>query len=104
MPTYEYQCEKCGNTFEAFHSMSAEPLKECREEECGGSLRRLIGAGAGLIFKGSGFYITDYRSSGYQAAAKKEASASSSPAPTPSSTPAPPSGGSSSGGSAPSAS
>lgn len=106
MPTYEYQCEKCGTTFEAFHAMSAEPLKECREEGCGGTLRRLIGAGAGLIFKGSGFYITDYRSNGYQEAAKKDKSAgSASPAPASSSSSAPapapaPSAPASSGGSA----
>lgn len=91
MPTYEYQCETCGTVFEAFHSMSAEPLKECREEGCDGTLRRLIGAGAGLIFKGSGFYITDYRSNGYQEAAKKDKSASGSPAAAPApSTPASP--------------
>lgn len=89
MPTYEYQCETCETVFEAFHSMSAEPLKDCREEGCDGTLRRLIGAGAGLIFKGSGFYITDYRSSGYQEAAKKDKSASSAPAAAPSTPSAP---------------
>jgi len=59
MPTYEYECEKCGYRYENFQSMSAEPDKEC--PECGGNVRRLIGAGAGLIFKGDGFYQTDYK-------------------------------------------
>ncbi|MFC1542980.1 FmdB family zinc ribbon protein [Candidatus Neomarinimicrobiota bacterium] len=57
MPTYEYSCEKCGLRFEKLQEMSAEPVKEC--PECGGYTRRLIGR-AGLIFKGSGFYTTDY--------------------------------------------
>ncbi len=78
MPTYEYQCEKCEKTFEVFQSMKDEPLSACREEGCDGSVKRLIGTGAGLIFKGSGFYITDYRSSGYKEAAKKDSSSSSS--------------------------
>lgn len=64
MPTYEYECQKCGHRFEDFHSMTAKPLSKC--PECKGKLKRLIGAGAGLLFKGSGFYITDYRSSSYQ--------------------------------------
>ncbi len=65
MPTYDYECqiEECGHTFEAFQSISARPLRKC--PECGGKVKRLIGAGAGLIFKGSGFYITDYRSKSY---------------------------------------
>lgn len=67
MPTYDYECSACGHTFEAFHSISAEPLSDC--PECGGGVKRLIGAGAGFLFKGSGFYQTDYRSSGYQKAA-----------------------------------
>ncbi len=57
MPTYDYQCEGCGRTFEHFQSMSDDPLSEC--EECNGSLKRLIGGGLGIIFKGSGFYVTD---------------------------------------------
>ena len=61
MPTYEYECEKCGKHFEKFQNMSDEPLKRC--PECGGTVRRLIGAGAGIIFKGSGFYETDYKRS-----------------------------------------
>src|SRR5687768_7917631 len=74
MPTYEYKCSACGHAFERFHSMSATPIKKC--PECGKSkVQRLLGTGAGLIFKGSGFYITDYRSEGYRAAAKTESSA-----------------------------
>ena len=61
MPTYEYECDKCGKHFEKFQNMSDKPLEIC--PECGGSVRRLIGTGAGIIFKGSGFYATDYRSS-----------------------------------------
>ena len=59
MPTYEYECQKCGHKFEVFQSITAEPLKKC--PKCNGKIRRLIGIGAGLIFKGSGFYDTDYR-------------------------------------------
>jgi putative FmdB family regulatory protein len=57
MPTYEYECKKCGHTFEAFQSMNDEPLKKC--PKCGKSVRRIIFGGAGVIFKGSGFYVTD---------------------------------------------
>jgi len=57
MPTYEYECKKCGYNFEVFQSMSDEPLKTCAQ--CGGEVRRLILGGAGVIFKGSGFYVTD---------------------------------------------
>ncbi|ACB77096.1 FmdB family zinc ribbon protein [Opitutus terrae] len=60
MPTYEYACQKCGHTFEQFQSMHDAPLKKCPECKKLG-LKRLIGGGAGLIFKGSGFYITDYK-------------------------------------------
>jgi len=59
MPTYEYQCQKCGHVFEAFQSITDEPLKEC--PVCKGPVKRLISSGAGLIFKGSGFYETDYK-------------------------------------------
>lgn len=78
MPTYEYSCEKCGQTFDAFQSMRDEPFRECPKELCRlpkwghGKVKRLLGTGAGLIFKGSGFYSTDYRSESYKAAAKKE--------------------------------
>ena len=78
MPTYEYQCEKCQGTFEIFQSMKDDALEVCPQEKCcmeawgEGKVKRLVGAGAGLIFKGSGFYITDYRSQKYTEAAKKE--------------------------------
>lgn len=72
MPTYEYRCDNCGHEFEHFQSITARPLRKC--PECGrNSLNRLIGTGAGVIFKGSGFYETDYRSEGYKQAQKKEA-------------------------------
>ena len=83
MPTYEYLCEKCGCEFEMFQSISAGPLQVCPENLCPrkkwgrGRAKRKISAGAGLLFKGSGFYITDYRSEGYKKAAKNE----STPAP-----------------------
>jgi putative FmdB family regulatory protein len=71
MPTYEYRCENCEHEFEQFQSMSAKPLRKC--PECGKlKLRRLIGTGAGVIFKGSGFYETDYRSDSYKKAAEAE--------------------------------
>jgi len=78
MPTYEYLCEKCGHEFEAFQPISAKPLRICPERQCArkewgrGRVKRKIGAGAGLLFKGSGFYTTDYRSEGYKQAAKKD--------------------------------
>jgi len=59
MPTYEYQCQKCGHVFEAFQSITDEPLKEC--PVCKGPVKKLISSGVGLIFKGSGFYETDYK-------------------------------------------
>src|SRR4051794_14413809 len=71
MPTYEYKCDACGNAFEKFQSMSSAPIKKC--PKCGkNKVRRLIGTGAGLSFKGSGFYITAYRDSGYKDQAKAE--------------------------------
>src|SRR3954462_11333451 len=82
MPTYDYSCQKCGKNFEAFQSMRDEPFRECPKELCQkakwghGKVKRLLGTGAGLIFKGSGFYITDYRSSSYKEGAKKDAPAS----------------------------
>ncbi|MBW8016976.1 MAG: zinc ribbon domain-containing protein [Planctomycetes bacterium] len=73
MPTYDYLCASCNHTFEKFESMSASPSKKC--PECGKmQLKRLIGAGAGVIFKGSGFYETDYRSENYKQG-KKDAKA-----------------------------
>ncbi|HVY68608.1 MAG TPA: FmdB family zinc ribbon protein [Verrucomicrobiae bacterium] len=79
MPTYEYICEKCDHHFEFQQSIKEDALKVCPKEVCPqkkwgkGRVKRAIGAGAGLIFKGSGFYITDYRSEGYKEAAKKDA-------------------------------
>lgn len=61
MPNYDYECKSCGHRFELFQSMSDEPVKVC--PKCGGTVRRLIGGGLGVIFKGSGFYVTDNRSS-----------------------------------------
>jgi len=78
MPTYTYECEACGGHFEAFQSITAEPLTQCQKCNAEGGVHRLITGGAGFLFKGSGFYTTDYRSSEYQAAAKKEESAGSS--------------------------
>lgn len=78
MPTYEYQCQDCGHKFEEFQSITAEPLEDCPQEDCTGQVKRLISAGGGLLFKGSGFYITDYRSEGYKKAAKEENGGSSS--------------------------
>jgi putative FmdB family regulatory protein len=82
MPTYEYVCEKCGHQFDLFQSMNDKPLAVCPEKLCPrkrwgkGRVKRLVGTGGGLIFKGSGFYITDYRSEKYKEAAKKEKPAS----------------------------
>ena len=71
MPTYEYICDNCQYQFERFQSIKARPIRKC--PECGKlSVQRLIGAGAGIIFKGSGFYQTDYRSEGYKKAAESD--------------------------------
>jgi putative FmdB family regulatory protein len=77
MPTYEYKCFACGHVFEQFQSITAQPIKRC--PQCGKSkVKRLLGTGAGLIFKGSGFYITDYRSESYKNSAKAESGSGSS--------------------------
>jgi len=87
MPTYEYACQKCGYEFEKFQSIKDEPVKRC--PKCKGKVVKKISIGAGLLFKGSGFYITDYRSENYKKGAKSESSTTSSPTPsTPASTPA----------------
>ena len=81
MPTYEYACAKCGHEFELFQSMKDKPLTVCSADKCKlkkwgkGRVKKLMGTGAGLIFKGSGFYITDYRSENYKQGAKKDSSA-----------------------------
>src|SRR5207244_358514 len=83
-PTYEYVCQKCGHQFEQVQPISAKPLAECPKELCAqkrwgkGKVKRAISGGAGLLFKGSGLYITDYRSDTYKEAAKKD----SAPAPS----------------------
>jgi putative FmdB family regulatory protein len=99
MPTYEYECEKCRQVFEEFQSITAEPLKKCKKEGCDGNVHRLLSAGAGFLFKGSGFYITDYRSDSYKKSARSDTGGPSSAAPTkttgstaPSTAPAPKSG------------
>lgn len=81
MPTYEYACQKCGHEFEVLQSMSAKPLRICPENLCAqkkwghGKINKKISGGGGLLFKGSGFYITDYRSKNYTEAAKKDSAA-----------------------------
>ncbi len=82
MPTYQYVCEKCQHEFELFQPIADKPLAVCPKEHCPGKrwgkgkVRRLISGGAGLLFKGSGFYITDYRSEGYKQAASKDQASS----------------------------
>ena len=77
MPTYDYECRACGKSCEYFQTMSEAPKKTC--PSCGADkLERLIGAGAGFLFRGSGFYSTDYRSSDYKARAKADSGSSSS--------------------------
>ena len=79
MPTYDYECDACHRKFELVQSIKADPLKKC--PKCGKSkVRRLMGTGGGILFKGSGFYQTDYRSSGYQEKAKQDSAASAKPA------------------------
>ena len=74
MPTYDYVCDACQHQFEAFHSIKADPIQKC--PECGKKkLRRLIGPGAAIVFKGSGFYQTDYRSDSYKKGAAAEKTA-----------------------------
>ena len=85
MPTYEYVCAKCGHEFERFQSIAQKPLVTCPQDICvqkkwgRGKVKKKISAGAGLIFKGSGFYITDYRSDKYKEAARKESDAAKPP-------------------------
>ena len=79
MPTYEYKCSDCSYLFEELQSFTAEPITVC--PECSGKTERLITGGAGFLFKGSGFYITENRSKAYKAAAAKDNSPSSTPSP-----------------------
>jgi len=78
MPTYEYECQNCNHTFEEFQSMSAKPIKKC--PLCGGKVKRLIGTGAGIIFKGSGFYETDYKKKNSVQTSQPEKKSESTPA------------------------
>jgi putative FmdB family regulatory protein len=85
MPTYDYHCQKCDQNFEAFQSMRDKSFTQCPKQLCRlpkwghGKVKRLLGTGAGIIFKGSGFYTTDYRSKAYQEAAKKESGSGEKP-------------------------
>jgi putative FmdB family regulatory protein len=82
MPNYDYECQACGHRFEVFQSMNDAKLSHCPQPGCEGAVKRLLGTGAGLIFKGAGFYQTDYRSSSYQAGVKADGPPSSAePAP-----------------------
>ncbi len=69
MPTYDYKCLNCGHSFDVFQRITEKPLTDC--PRCGGRVQRLIGAGAGPIFKGSGFYQTDYKNNPKKSSAKK---------------------------------
>jgi putative FmdB family regulatory protein len=80
MPTYSYRCQACKHEFEEFQKITDLPVKEC--PKCGGLVMRIITGGAGLIFKGAGFYITDNRSSDYKKAASSDKSSSSTPSPS----------------------
>lgn len=75
MPTYQYRCNECSHEFSEFQSISADPLSAC--PECGGAVQRLISGGAGFLFKGDGFYTTDYRSENYKKAEKADKESSS---------------------------
>ena len=95
MPTYEYVCAKCGHEFEKVQSIADKALTLCPKDLCArkkwgrGRVKRKISAGGGLLFKGSGFYITDYRSEKYKAAAKKDSAAATPAGGESKSTPAP---------------
>jgi len=80
MPTYEYECQECGYRFEKFQNMKDEPLKTC--PQCGGPISRLLGTGAAIIFKGSGFYSTDYARSGTRCDREKPCCGRSTPCDT----------------------
>ncbi len=78
MPTYQYRCNECSHEFSEFQSITADPLSTC--PECGGAVKRLISGGAGFLFKGDGFYTTDYRSENYKQAEKADRESSTSKA------------------------
>ncbi len=78
MPTYDYECDKCGKRFEVLQSIKDKPLRTYPHGKCKGKVARVITGGAGFLLKGSGFYGTDYRSEGYKSAAKKEKESASS--------------------------
>ena len=77
MPTYEYECRSCGHRFEEFQSITSEPLESC--PKCSKKVERLLGTGSGIIFKGSGFYQTDYRSKEYKEESKADSGSSAPP-------------------------
>jgi putative FmdB family regulatory protein len=81
MPTYDYECETCGKRFELFQSMKDAKLETCPPHLCTGmgKVRRLLGTGGGIIFKGGGFYQTDYRSASYESGAKKDSESKPTP-------------------------
>lgn len=81
MPNYDYECQQCGKRFEVFQSMNDPKLTDCQVENCDGQVKRLLGTGGGILFKGSGFYQTDYRSSSYQAASKADGGSAKSETP-----------------------
>ena len=79
MPTYDYECEACKHRFEKSQPITEKPIRKC--PKCGGKTRRLIGAGGGILFKGSGFYQTDYRSESYKKKAEAEKPKAAPPTP-----------------------
>jgi len=83
MPNYDYECTECGKRFEVFQSMNDAKLTDCPDPECKGSVKRLLGTGGGIIFKGTGFYQTDYRSSSYEKGAKADKPTEKKSEPTP---------------------
>lgn len=72
MPNYDYRCQKCDTVFEVFQKMSDQKLETCPDQSCAGQVKRLLGTGSGVIFKGTGFYQTDYRSDSYKKGASKD--------------------------------
>ena len=74
MPNYDYRCQTCDHLFEVFQKMSDPKLEDCPQDSCEGKVKRLLGTGAGVIFKGSGFYQTDYRSDSYKKGAEGDKS------------------------------